>query len=91
MINPANPDCIILPMDSRWDIVWEAMRILEKGLEVRELTVDEAALIDLIQYYRDEYHKADWCHSDMIKKIEDGVDQKTLDLYWRITDDWLDY
>lgn len=40
MVNPANPDCIILP--------------------VRELTVDEVALIDLIEYYRDEYHKADW-------------------------------
>ena len=69
MVNPANPDCIIME---------------------RELTVDEIALIDLIEYYRDEYHRADWCHTDMINKIKNGTDPKTIEMYWKITDGWLD-
>jgi hypothetical protein len=48
------------------------------------------ALIKLIEWYRDEYHKADWCHSKMIEKIKDIYSFAELEHYEQIVDGWLD-
>lgn len=49
------------------------------------------ALIDLITYYRNDYHKSDWCNTDLINKVKNTDDIKELLLYEKIVDDWLDY
>ncbi len=54
------------------------------------LEEEKQALIDLIIWYRDEYHKKDFCHTEMIDKIRQIVDAQELDQYWQIVDAWLD-
>ena len=48
------------------------------------------ALIELIEWYRDEYHKSDFCHTEMIEKIKQSQDEKELSTYEQIIDGWLD-
>jgi hypothetical protein len=48
------------------------------------------SLIDLIKWYRDEWHKADWCHSEMIEKLTTTNDEKLVELYEKVVDGWLD-
>ena len=52
---------------------------------------NKKALIDLITWYRDEWHKCDVAHTEMIEKIKETDDPKLLELYWKVTDGWLDY
>jgi len=52
---------------------------------------DKKPLIDLITWYRDKWHKGDFGHTEMIEKIKETDDPKLLELYWKITDGWLDY
>jgi hypothetical protein len=51
---------------------------------------DRQALIDLIEWYRDEWHCKDFGHTRMINSIP-VADEEALGLYWQITDQWLDY
>jgi hypothetical protein len=48
------------------------------------------ALIELIEWYRDEWHKKDFGHTEMIKEIKAAEDDKILSLYEQIIDGWLD-
>ena len=50
-------------------------------------------LIELIEWYRDEYHSHDPIHSEMIESIKElkHNDFKRLEMYERSVDDWLDY
>lgn len=48
------------------------------------------ALIDLIIWYRDEYHKKDSVHTKMIAKITNLSTSEELEHYWKIVDGWLE-
>lgn len=48
------------------------------------------ALIELIVWYRDEWHRRDFCHSEMIEKIEQLNTEKELAIYEQLIDGWLD-
>ena len=37
-----------------------------------KLEEDKQGLIELIEWYRDEYHKSDFCHTEMIEKIRNS-------------------
>ena len=50
---------------------------------------DREAMIDLIEYYRDEHHRKDFGHNDMIANIP-TADEETLETYNSILDIWLD-
>ena len=55
---------------------------------------DRQSLIDLIEWYRDDYHRnVNFCHSYklMIETIKTTTSEETLDIYEKIVDDWLDY
>lgn len=54
------------------------------------LEEEKQGLIDLIKWYRDEYHFDDWGHSKMIEEIADVKTLRDLDHYWSIVDSWLD-
>lgn len=56
-----------------------------------EMQEQKESLIELIEWYRDEYHKKDSVHNDLIEKIKNTTDQKVLDLYEKTVDGWLDY
>jgi len=49
-------------------------------------------LIELVKWYRDEYHIGHnpEYYDDMIEKIE-NANEAELEVYWRITDSWIDY
>ncbi len=51
---------------------------------------DKQGLIELIEWYRDEYHKNDFCHTEMIEKIRQIQNQKDLEIYEKVVDGWLD-
>lgn len=48
---------------------------------------DRQALIDLIRWYRDDYHQADFGHTEYMQAIRDGAE---LEPYYRLVDGWLD-
>lgn len=47
-------------------------------------------LIEIIEWYRDEYHRQDFCHSSMIEKIKTLDDERYLTIYEQVVDGWLD-
>jgi len=47
-------------------------------------------LIRIIEWYRDEWHRRDWCHSEMIENIKKTNDDKQLEIYEQIVDGWLE-
>lgn len=49
------------------------------------------SLIDLIEWYRDEWHKKDFGHTDMIEKIRATDDPDVVEIYEKVVDGWLDY
>jgi hypothetical protein len=55
-----------------------------------DLEQDKISLIELIEYYRDEYHKSDFCHSEMIEKIKLIKDRSELSAYEQVVDSWID-
>lgn len=46
-------------------------------------------LPDLILWYRNDYHKRDFGHMEMIDRINKTNDLEELELYEKIVDDWL--
>ena len=63
--------------------------------EEKELSYDilepRESLIDLIKWYRDVYHKTDWCHSDYIQQIESGATDHQVECIEQVVDGWLDW
>lgn len=57
---------------------------------MNRLEEDKQSLVELIEYYRDEYHKSDFCHTEMIEKIKQIQDEKELSIYEQVVDGWLD-
>lgn len=55
-----------------------------------QLEKDKQSLIELIEWYRDSYHKSDFCHSKMIDKINEIKNENELSVYEKIVDSWLD-
>lgn len=51
---------------------------------------DKKYLINLIKWYRDEYHKEDFGHSEFIENISKLTKSSELEPYYQIVDDWLD-
>ena len=46
-----------------------------------KLEEDKQGLIELIEWYRDEYHKSDFCHTEMIEKaVLTGLQVRLADL-----------
>ena len=54
------------------------------------LEEEQEALINIIAWYRDEYHVADFGHTEMIEEIKAITDIAKLEPYWKRTDGWLD-
>ena len=48
------------------------------------------SLIDLITWYRDEYHRADWAHSEMIEQVKAAVTLDDVAGIEQTLDGWLD-
>lgn len=51
---------------------------------------DKQAMIELIEWYRDEYHRKDFGHSEMIEKIKTTSDAKELKFIESIVDGWIE-
>lgn len=49
-----------------------------------KLEEDKQGLIELIEWYRDEYHKSDFCHTEMIEKIKQIQNEKELSIYEQV-------
>ncbi len=47
-------------------------------------------LISIIRWYRDEYHRHDINHTDMIAAVMAATQVDELERYWQATDAWLD-
>ena len=43
--------------------------------DVTTFIEDCEGLIDVLKWYRDEYHRNDWCHSEYIQTLEQHVAQ----------------
>lgn len=55
-----------------------------------ELESAKQDLIDTITWYRDEYHRNDFCHTKMIEDVKQVTSLNQLDDFWLIVDGWLD-
>jgi hypothetical protein len=62
----------------------------ERKRKMNKLEEDKQSLIELIEWYRDEYHKSDFYHTEMIEKIKQIQDEKELSIYEQVVDEWLD-
>lgn len=60
-------------------------------LFVSDLEDDKQALIDLIIWYRDKYHKKDFGHTEMIEAIKKCRYNFELHKYEQQLDSWLDW
>ncbi|MEI8270489.1 MAG: hypothetical protein WCG45_03905 [bacterium] len=54
------------------------------------LEEEKQALIDLVIWYRDEYHKSEFGHNEMIEGIKEAKTSKDLDVFYQWTDSWID-
>ena len=54
-----------------------------------ELEIQKISLIEIIEWYRDNYHKKDFCHSEMIEKIKQVTEENQLSYFEQIADGWL--
>ena len=53
---------------------------------------DKQGLIDLVVWYRDKYHKmsGEEFHNEIIESISQCKNNEELEIYYRLTDSWLD-
>ena len=51
---------------------------------------DKQAMIELIEWYRDEYHRKDFGHNEMIEKIKTTSDAEELKFIESVVDGWID-
>lgn len=56
---------------------------------MNSLKDDKESLIQLIEWYQNEYHHYD--HSELIQNVRNTDDSKLLELYEKIVDGWFDY
>lgn len=61
---------------------------------MRNLNIDcfeeeKTILIDLISWYKNEYHKKDFGHEELIEKVNIAKTKEDLDNVWQIVDGWL--
>lgn len=61
----------------------------ESNIISKKLEEDKQSLIKLIEWYRDEYHKSDFCHTELIERIRKIQNEKELSIYEQIPDGWL--
>lgn len=54
------------------------------------LQEDKKSLIKLITWYRDEWHKKDFGHTEMIEEIKKITESTQLNMYEQVVDGWLD-
>lgn len=54
------------------------------------LEEDKKSLINLILWYKNEYHKKDFGHSEMIEEIRKINKKEDLEPYEKVIDSWLD-
>ena len=55
-----------------------------------ELEDAKEGLIDTITWYRDEWHKHDSCHTEMIETIKKATTVEELTPIEQVVDGWLD-
>jgi hypothetical protein len=55
-----------------------------------DLEESKNSIIELIIWYRDEYHKQDFGHTKMIEDIKQITTIEDLDQFDKILDSWLD-
>lgn len=58
--------------------------------KMANLEEDKQSLIELIEWYRDEYHKNDFCHTEIIEKIKQVQNEKELLIYEQVVDGWVE-
>ena len=56
----------------------------------KQLEDAKEALIGIIEWYRDEYHHADWIHTESIEKIKLATTLEELEPYENMVDSWLE-
>jgi hypothetical protein len=52
---------------------------------------DKEYLENIILWYRNEYHKKDFGHSEMIEKIKNAKDYSELETHYKTIDSWSSY
>lgn len=52
---------------------------------------DKQAIIEIIEWYRDEHHKKDYGHTEMIKTINTTTEEYDIELIERTLDEWADH
>ncbi len=60
---------------------------------MRNLEQDRKSLIEIIEWYRDEYHKGLWnnnFHNDLIEQVKNAQTEKELEYLEKVVDGWLD-
>jgi len=57
-----------------------------------ELTDEQKALIELIEWYRDEYHRCKLgTHNDLIRRTREAESEDDIEQIWHVVDSWLDH
>jgi hypothetical protein len=57
---------------------------------MQNLEEDKKSLIELIEWYKNEYHKKDFGHNEMIEEIKKVSNYKELETFEQTVDLWLD-
>lgn len=52
---------------------------------------DKQGLIDLIVWYRDDYHKGDFGHDELIDRVKAASSDNEIEQVEKIVDGWIDY
>lgn len=80
-------------LDALWEQGYKRQEINGLNILVRDKTEFEKykeSLIKTIKWYRDEYHKKDFGHTEMIERIKETKDAKELEVFEQTLDGWLD-
>lgn len=59
-----------------------------KNLVIDCFQEEKDSLIDLIIWYKTEYHKKDFGHDELIEKVNASKNKDDLNLIWEIVDGW---
>jgi len=67
------------------------IRNFDEGFSYEERLNDRKNnLIELIEWYRDEYHKNEFGHNELIERVNKAMSDDEIDRVWQIVDGWID-
>ena len=63
--------------------------IFDEKYQQDKLRAEKEDLVDVLLWYRDEYHHSDFGHSDMIAKVKVATTAEELERIEKVIDGWL--